>query len=245
MQLSGHVLSSAAQLVTMLPSSAWNLQAKHLSQCHLLGCLQCRTLQTQALPTLSDMKLFYLGSSVCKRNISSKYRSWFGCAALVGASSSETFQSKDRDHSPRKNWIFMVRTCKKEKQNWVTLRGPHGKQRCCFYSQTRDTNARRKHSTFSLFYSLAPCFLQQVSLSSTLKHKSNQPCCWVKFNGVAWNGVRMNTFQLRSKCQAVIRLGRRRSVPSTYFRIALIYWDVQKKRFWILASLSLEEVIPC
>lgn len=28
-------------------------------------------------------------------------------------------------------------------------------------------------------------FLQQVSLSSTLRHKSNQPCYWVKFSGDA------------------------------------------------------------
>lgn len=131
------------------------------------------------------MKLFYLGSSVGKRNISSKYGSWFGCAALVGVTSSEMFQKKDRDHSPRKNRIFPVRTSKKEKQNWVTMRGPHRNQRCCFYSQTQDTNARRKHFTSSLSYYLAPCFLQQVSLSSTLRHKSNQPCCWVKFSGVA------------------------------------------------------------
>lgn len=59
MYLSGHILSSAAQLVTLLRSSAWNLWAKYCSQYHLLWWFQYKTPQTQVLPTLSTMTLCY------------------------------------------------------------------------------------------------------------------------------------------------------------------------------------------
>lgn len=56
------------------------------------------------------------------------------------------------------------------------------------YSQTQDIMPERNIVSFHfqlLILSSILGFLQQVSFSSTLRHKSNQPWYWVKFSGDA------------------------------------------------------------
>ena len=101
--------------------------------------------------------LLYLGSSVGKRNIFCSAVSVvvnLGMHCLWMPVPRSRFGGRTGTTAcgwhPQEHLKLPLGTSKEEKENWMALRGLHGKQRCHLYSQTRDTDARRKHNVISL-----------------------------------------------------------------------------------------------